>query len=266
MGCDRLTGASYAAEPRYAGRRRNMLPAGQAKHLFARGRLMQKFLAAIGFVVVLVLIIVGVRVGQKVFFDVAEKVDDGGEPAPADELRAAATWNYWQGVQTALNTTKSQYEEISRQSGTITTPEQAIAQLTQHKQTVELYCEDLNNLPVLNVDPEVTSYITKSVALLREEASFKGDLALYIAATKSAFSEGTLEAVTVTAVIQFFLGDPRGAFRRVESVGTVLAERGEALSNRKKALDQRVDQIESDEVGLRVTLAQRYNREFPRLN
>ena len=66
--------------------------------------------------------------------------------------------------------------------------------------------------------------------------------------------------------VRGFLGDPLGAYNDSKAQGSQLEQRRQSMLKRWQALEDRMHKVDAQEISIRATLSQRYNREFLKLD
>jgi hypothetical protein len=150
---------------------------------------------------------------------------------------------------------------------TAKSPEELIVRMQQFAEVCQQMARDINSLPVLNVDQEVTAYASQYVDVMEEAASFFRDVANFLTETKEFINTANSLDKGVEVFIRTLLGDPLGTYNDIKTQGSQLEQRRLALLNRMRAQEERSHNRDATkEISIRSTLSQRYDREFPKLD
>jgi hypothetical protein len=173
-----------------------------------------------------------------------------------------ATSTYWQALRAAGGNT----EQLTKRIKTVNTPDELISLCRQLSTSMRQDCKEVNALPVLNVDPEVTAYAAQGVELVGQGASLFTDLADFVEEAKAYKDQVNSGEAFAEAFVRGFLGDPLGSYEDAKSKVGQFHESLRSLQERIRALDERGQKWDAQQITIRAQLSQRYNREFPRLD
>jgi hypothetical protein len=179
-----------------------------------------------------------------------------------NSAREMATWNYWE----SLRRIGQQGKSLEQRMKAAHTPEQISSALRQGSEMPMQMARDIEALPVLNVDTEVTTYSAQNVEVAKEAAAFFRDFAALLDDIQEANSFGAAFQGFAEGVIRSFFGDPLGAYYDARLQSNQLEQRRQSLLARLRSLEQRTHELSSQEIRIRAILSQRYNREFPKLD
>lgn len=125
---------------------------------------------------------------------------------------------------------------------------------------------DIKALPVLQVDAEATVFAIRHVDLYTQTASLMTDTADWTKEAKAFAAHANSFGAGMDAFVHGFLGDPLTPINNYNAGSNELERQRQALHTRWKQLEQKLNQLSTDELTQRATFAKRYGLEFSKLD
>ena len=193
-------------------------------------------------------------------------------PSTVTKGSPKATWEFWEALHKPYLNSNDVYliNTLSLEVADPASQQYAAKLIRQLATGQEARCKRLSSLPVLNVDRDLADHAVQFITSRREIAQALGELA-EIAENPSGLPDAP------EAGFAFFLSllqhgnDGDDAFwntlkeQAIQHAGTVSNARTRNLKlvDEFKVVGDRIGRLDTQEMSLRINLAQRYNREFP---
>lgn len=190
------------------------------------------------------------------------------QTAQANDAKLAATWKYWQGM---LSTTRkmSEYSKDPKLQAVFKAEPKGRDQVLAHcKRGSELFeegnqrlavaIEQIESLPVLNVDSEALDIGTKAIDVIRAARVSIGETVSFLKDSAHLVEDGTSWLTLFEVVL---VGN-----KRLTQEQEKLKARWDALSQRLQTVARDNDRVSAEIRRVRIVLTQRYSKEFPALD
>lgn len=175
---------------------------------------------------------------------------------------ANATWKYW----TDLHQISQRGKPLEKRMDSVSTPQEVIAVMHDASELIQQMARDISNLPVSNVDPDVIEYTSQSLVVLNDSASVFSQFARLLEENQALQQHAGSFDAGLESFMRGFFGDPLGKYNELNAYAQQLEQQRQQLLVRWSQLEQRINQLDAQEVRLRAALSERYGREFPSLD
>lgn len=179
---------------------------------------------------------------------------------PSAPNKGEATFRYWTQLRQI-----SLKAEVLGQMESASTAQQAASDLRNAKTTITEIADEIQDIPINDVDPKVVAYASEYVALTKNAGALYGDAADLIDERQSFQEHAGSFDVGLESLVRSFFGDPLGKYNELNTRGQQLDDRSQQLLARGRQLEQTKNALVAKEMQLRSQMAHDYNRDFPAL-
>jgi uncharacterized protein (TIGR03067 family) len=179
-------------------------------------------------------------------------------PKDSNYLKGVKTWNYWTGLNHFIqsNATENPFANVE-------TPEQAISACEKTIEVLNTLRSRINDLPVSDVDTEVTSYVSEYLDNLNLVGSMLGDMVQVLKDAQQLAAVGNSDEALGMSIIELFLGKPGATIEALDAEAQQLKNRMLTVQNQAKQVGAESDRLGTKQLQLRRSLSGKYDREFP---
>ncbi|MEK6236636.1 MAG: hypothetical protein N2C14_18160 [Planctomycetales bacterium] len=145
--------------------------------------------------------------------------------------------------------------------------DRAVAQLNYFTTVLRQASSEIQNLPVHDVDSELTSFGAEVVVVLNDYANTASDTAAFLNEAQAFQQYSNSFEVGAESFLRGYLGDPLGKYNELNAQAGQYEQRRRRMAARIGEMERRWNQLEGRSIQLRGVLAARHDQEFsPLLN
>lgn len=181
---------------------------------------------------------------------------------PRSDARCNATCAYW----AELSRLCHQADAFSRNVVPSTTLAEAVTEIDTRLAFFHDMVDDISHLPTTLVDPEAVDLAVDYVQVLQEGNSIFDEMRTLIKQANSLDGQVRSPSLYLQSFMRGAMGDPWGVYNDVKAKSQQVSGQFAKVQARSVTLQEKIDALNSREMKLRVTLSNRYHREFPPLS